>query len=99
MQKGRATYTLDDSLLRPDQKDIIQDLIVAAHADGRRKLEALLHPRFLTWGELAAASEAEQRVHWEAIMASWQRNYERELDADVAFDHSRERREMWGCGR
>src|ERR1700722_14820498 len=36
---------LDDSLLRPDQKDIIQDLIVAAHADGRRKLEALLQDR------------------------------------------------------
>ena len=36
---------LDDSLLRPDQTDIIQDLIVAAHADGRRRLEALLQER------------------------------------------------------
>ena len=36
---------LDDSLLRPDQKDIIQDLIVAAHADARRKLEVLLQER------------------------------------------------------
>jgi hypothetical protein len=37
--------TIDDSLLRPDQKDILQDLIVAAHADARRKLEALLQER------------------------------------------------------
>jgi DNA-binding YbaB/EbfC family protein len=36
---------LDDSLLKPDQKDIIQDLIVAAHADARRKLEVLLQER------------------------------------------------------
>jgi DNA-binding protein YbaB len=42
--EGRGVK-LDDSLLRPDQKDIIQDLIVAAHADGRRKLEALLQDR------------------------------------------------------
>ena len=36
---------IDESLLRPDQKDIIQDLIVAAHADARRKLEVLLQER------------------------------------------------------
>jgi DNA-binding YbaB/EbfC family protein len=36
---------LDESLLQPDQKDIIQDLIVAAHADARRKLEVLLQER------------------------------------------------------
>jgi len=36
---------LDDSLLKPDQKDIVQDLIVAAHADARRKLETLLQER------------------------------------------------------
>jgi DNA-binding YbaB/EbfC family protein len=36
---------LDDSLLKPDQKDIVQDLIVAAHADARRKLETLLQGR------------------------------------------------------
>jgi DNA-binding YbaB/EbfC family protein len=35
----------DDSLLKPDQKPILQDLIVAAHADARRKLEALLAER------------------------------------------------------
>jgi hypothetical protein len=36
---------VDDSLLRPDQKEIIEDLIVAAHADARRKLEALLQDK------------------------------------------------------
>jgi nucleoid-associated protein EbfC len=36
---------VDDSLLKPDQKQILQDLFVAAHADGRRKLEALLAER------------------------------------------------------
>jgi DNA-binding YbaB/EbfC family protein len=36
---------VDDSLCKPDQKEILQDLIVAAHADARRKLEALLAER------------------------------------------------------
>jgi len=35
----------DDSLLRPDQKEVLQDLIVAAHADARRKLETLVAER------------------------------------------------------
>jgi nucleoid-associated protein EbfC len=33
---------IDESLLKPDQKEIVEDLIMAAHADARRKLEALL---------------------------------------------------------
>jgi nucleoid-associated protein EbfC len=33
---------IDESLLKPDQKDIVEDLIVAAHADARRKLDAAL---------------------------------------------------------
>jgi DNA-binding YbaB/EbfC family protein len=33
---------IDDSLLKPDQKEIVEDLIVAAHADARRKLETML---------------------------------------------------------
>ena len=33
---------IDESLLKPDQKEIVEDLIVAAHADVRRKLEATL---------------------------------------------------------
>ena len=33
---------IDDSLVKPEEKEIIEDLIVAAHADARRKSEALL---------------------------------------------------------
>jgi hypothetical protein len=36
---------VDDSLLKPDQREVLEDLIVAAHADARRKLEALLAER------------------------------------------------------
>ena len=33
---------IDDSLVKREEKEIIEDLIVAAHADARRKAEALL---------------------------------------------------------
>jgi DNA-binding YbaB/EbfC family protein len=33
---------IDDSLVKPGEKEIIEDLIVAAHGDARRKAEALL---------------------------------------------------------
>jgi len=36
---------IDDSLFKPDQKEILEDLIVAAHADARRKLEATLQEK------------------------------------------------------
>jgi len=36
---------IDDSLLKSDQKEILEDLIVAAHADARRKLEATLQEK------------------------------------------------------
>jgi nucleoid-associated protein EbfC len=36
---------IDDSLLKPDQKEILEDLVVAAHADARRKLEAMLQEK------------------------------------------------------
>jgi DNA-binding YbaB/EbfC family protein len=36
---------IDDSLFKPDQKGILEDLIVAAHADARRKLEILLQDK------------------------------------------------------
>jgi DNA-binding YbaB/EbfC family protein len=39
---------IDDSLLKPDQKEIVEDLIVAAHADARRKLEGLLQEKMQT---------------------------------------------------
>jgi DNA-binding YbaB/EbfC family protein len=33
---------IDDSLIKPGEKEIIEDLIVAAHADARRRAEALM---------------------------------------------------------
>src|ERR1044072_8800113 len=33
---------IDDSLVKPGEKEIIEDLIVAAHGDARRKAEVLL---------------------------------------------------------
>ena len=39
------TAHVDETLLKPDQKDILQDLFVAAHADARRKLEGVLQER------------------------------------------------------
>ena len=36
---------IDESLLKPDQKEILEDLIVAAHADARRKLETMLQEK------------------------------------------------------
>ncbi|HZS64205.1 MAG TPA: YbaB/EbfC family nucleoid-associated protein [Xanthobacteraceae bacterium] len=36
---------LDDSLLKPSEKEILEDLIVAAHADARRKAEAVMQEK------------------------------------------------------
>ena len=33
---------IDDSLVKPGEKEIVEDLIVAAHADARRKAETLM---------------------------------------------------------
>jgi DNA-binding YbaB/EbfC family protein len=33
---------IDDSLIKPSEKEIVEDLIIAAHADARRKAELLL---------------------------------------------------------
>ncbi|RDV04476.1 YbaB/EbfC family nucleoid-associated protein [Undibacter mobilis] len=33
---------IDDSLLQPSEKDIVEDLLVTAHADARRKAETVL---------------------------------------------------------
>ena len=44
--KGDLRNTrIDDSLLKPDQKEILEDLIVAAHADAKRKLETTLQDK------------------------------------------------------
>jgi nucleoid-associated protein EbfC len=39
------SVTLDPSLMKPDEKEITEDLIVAAHADARRKAETLLQEK------------------------------------------------------
>jgi DNA-binding YbaB/EbfC family protein len=44
--KGELRHVkVDESLLKPDQKEIIEDLMVAAHADARRKLEGMLQDK------------------------------------------------------
>jgi len=37
--------SVDASLWKPDEREIAEDLIVAAHADARRKAEALLQDK------------------------------------------------------
>jgi DNA-binding YbaB/EbfC family protein len=37
--------TVDDSLMKPSEKEILEDLLVAAHADARRKAEAVLQEK------------------------------------------------------
>lgn len=42
---GKGTMmsvSIDDSLMKPDEKEIVEDLILAAHADARAKVEALV---------------------------------------------------------
>jgi DNA-binding YbaB/EbfC family protein len=39
---------IDDTLMKPSEKEIVEDLIVAAHADARRKAEALLQDKMKT---------------------------------------------------
>lgn len=36
---------VDASLMKPEEKEIVEDLVVAAHADARRKAEALLQEK------------------------------------------------------
>jgi DNA-binding YbaB/EbfC family protein len=36
---------IDDSLIKPQEKGIVEDLIVAAHADARRKADALVQEK------------------------------------------------------
>jgi DNA-binding YbaB/EbfC family protein len=37
--------SIDVSLMKPDEKEILEDLLVAAHADARRKAEAVLQEK------------------------------------------------------
>jgi len=36
---------IDESLMKPGEKEILEDLLVAAHADGRRKAEAVMQEK------------------------------------------------------
>ena len=36
---------IDDTLIKPSEKEIVEDLIVAAHADARRKAETVLQEK------------------------------------------------------
>jgi nucleoid-associated protein EbfC len=41
--KGAVTgLTIDPSLLQPDEKEILEDLIIAAHSDAKAKSEAMM---------------------------------------------------------
>src|SRR5687767_3520031 len=35
----------DDSLLKPTEREVLEDLLVAAHADARRKVETLMQEK------------------------------------------------------
>ena len=44
--KGALKGTrIDDSLLQPSEKEILEDLLVAAHADARRKAETVMQDK------------------------------------------------------
>lgn len=44
--KGEVkAVALDASLMKPEEKEIVEDLIVAAHAEARRKAETLLQEK------------------------------------------------------
>ena len=36
---------IDESLIKPQEKEILEDLLVAAHADARRKAEAMVQEK------------------------------------------------------
>ncbi len=36
---------IDDTLMKPGDKEILEDLLIAAHADARRKAEAVLQEK------------------------------------------------------
>lgn len=37
--------SVDPSLLKPDEREIVEDLIIAAHADARRKADAVMQDK------------------------------------------------------
>jgi len=44
--KGELKGTrIDDSLLKPEEKEVLEDLLIAAHADARRKADAVMQDK------------------------------------------------------
>ena len=39
------SVSIDASLMKPDEKEIVEDLLVAAHAEARRKAETLVQEK------------------------------------------------------
>ena len=39
------SVAIDPSLLKPEEKEIVEDLVVAAHADARRKAETVMQDK------------------------------------------------------
>jgi DNA-binding YbaB/EbfC family protein len=37
--------SIDPSLLKPEEKEVLEDLLIAAHADGRRKAEGVMQEK------------------------------------------------------
>jgi len=37
--------SIDPSLLKPDEKEIVEDLVIAAHADAKRKAEDIMQEK------------------------------------------------------
>jgi DNA-binding YbaB/EbfC family protein len=42
---GLKGVKIDDSLMKPSEKEIVEDLLVTAHADARRKAEAVMQEK------------------------------------------------------
>jgi hypothetical protein len=42
---GMKKVIIDPSLLKPDEKEILEDLITAAHAEAKRKVDALIEEK------------------------------------------------------
>src|SRR5260370_8992764 len=53
--------TIDDTLMKPSEKEIVADLIIAAHADPRRKAETLLQEKIKS---VAASRPLPPPVTW-----------------------------------
>lgn len=44
--KGELKGTrIDESLLKPEEKEVLEDLLIAAHADARRKADAVMQDK------------------------------------------------------